>query len=128
MDAVDQFLEAVTTASMAQCDVFAEDVHLDATVPNWRFDADGAEDVRSELAGWYADPGHFEELHRTPMAGGELVEFTLCWEERGIPHACHQAHVLQLDGGRIHSDRVWCGGRWPASLLAEMGDATRIRG
>ncbi len=127
MDAVDQFLDAVTTASMMRCDVFAEAAHLDATVPNWRFDANGAEHVRTELAGWYADPGRFEELHRTPIAGGELVEFTLCWEERGIPHACHQAHVLQLDEGRILSDRVWCGGRWPASLLAEMGDASRIR-
>lgn len=128
MEAVAQFLEAVTSASMARCDVFAEDVHLDTTVPNWRFDAQGAEQVRNELGGWYADPGHFEELHRTQIACGELVEFTLCWEERGIPHACHQAHVLQLDDGKIISDRVWCGGRWPASLLAEMGDATRIPG
>ncbi|HWC39160.1 MAG TPA: hypothetical protein VG476_11555, partial [Acidimicrobiales bacterium] len=49
-----------------------------------------------------------------------LVEFVLNWEERGIPHACHQAHVLTLANGRIAEDVVFCGGRWPASLLAEM--------
>ncbi len=41
-----------------------------------------------------------------------------------MPHASHHCHVLTidpfLDGGRIVADQVWCGGRWPAALLAEM--------
>lgn len=125
MEAIDQFLESVTAATMAECPAFAEDAELDATVPNWRFGVQGAEAVRSELARWYADPARFEELRRTAIPGGELVEFTLCWEEGGVPHACHQAHVLGVEQGRITGDRVWCGGRWPASLLAEMSDAAR---
>jgi hypothetical protein len=55
--------------------------------------------------------------------GGELVEFTLTWEEGGVPHACHQVHVLRLERGRISADTVFCGGRWPASLLADMAAA-----
>ena len=30
---------------------------------------------------------------------------------------------LSLSGGRIVRDQVWCGGRWPAALLAEMAEA-----
>jgi len=30
--------------------------------------------------------------------------------------------------GRISLDRVWCGGRWPASLLAEMEAVTMASG
>jgi hypothetical protein len=126
-DAVDEFLEAVEMGTIARCEAFADAVELDATVPNWRFSVRGAEDVRAEFGRWYADRGRFEELHRTPTRHGELVEFTLSWEEQGVPHACHQAHVLQIDDGAIISDRAWCGGRWPASLLAEMGDAARVR-
>jgi hypothetical protein len=25
-----------------------------------------------------------------------------------------------IEDGRIVADKVWCGGRWPAALLAEM--------
>ena len=122
---VDEFLVAVEGGQMSTCTAFAEAAELDATVPNWRFEVHGAEAVRTELGRWYADPGRFEDVHRTPVAGGEVVEFTLCWEEQGVPHACHQIHVLAAENGEIVSDRVWCGGRWPASLLAEMAEAAR---
>ena len=122
---VDQLLAAIETAQMADCAAFAADAKLDATVPNWRFGVHGADAIRAELGRWYADAGHFEELARTPLPAGELIEFTLCWMEMGVPHACHQVHVLRLDDGRIVSDTAWCGGRWPASLLAEMAEAAR---
>ena len=93
---------------------------LDATVPNWRFTVRGADAVMEELGRWYADPGQFAEVRRSEIAGGELVEFTLGWEEDGVAHTCHQAHVLQLRDGRVAADTVFCGGRWPASLIAEM--------
>jgi hypothetical protein len=119
-DCVGDFLSSIENAAMPGCTAFAEGMVLDATVPNWRFQVNGAAPVRETLAGWYADPGHFEEVRRLPMGDGELVEFTLTWEEGGVPHACHQAHHLELRDGRIVRDSVWCGGRWPASLLAEM--------
>lgn len=119
--AIDTFTQAIEQATMADADVFCSDVVLDATVPNWRFVARGADPVRAELADWFADRGRFDELIRVPLPdGGELVEFTLVWEENGIPFACHQAHRIALREGRIATDTVFCGGRWPASLLAEM--------
>ena len=90
---------------------------------NWRFAVRGDAAVREELGRWYADAGHFEELTRTPLPTGELVEFTLRWEEAGVPFAAHQAHVVEVAGDRIVRDQVWCGGRWPAALLAEMAEA-----
>ena len=38
----------------------------------------------------------------------------------GVRHAAHQVHLLTVDGDRITRDTVFCGGRWPAALLAEM--------
>jgi len=103
--------------------VYADTVQLDATVPGWRFHREGAQAVREALRGWYADPGSYEELHRTLLPGGELVTFTLIWEEDGVPHAAHQAHVLGIEGDRVVRHEVWCGGRWSAELQAEMADA-----
>jgi hypothetical protein len=121
--AIDRYLAAIEAGDMDACDAFASEVVLDATVPNWRFSVTGDAAVRSELGRWYADSGTFEELRRTRLPDGELVEFTLRWEEGGVPHAAHQAHVIDVADGQVTRDRVWCGGRWPAALLAEMANA-----
>jgi hypothetical protein len=118
---VDELIAAIEHASLEGLDVFGEDAVLDATVPNWRFSVRGGAEVQAQLATWFARPGRFEELRRTPLPNGELVEFVLTWEERGIPHAAHQAHVLRVVNNKIAEDVAFCGGRWPASLLAEMG-------
>ena len=117
---VDRFLAAVSTASIDSCDAWADDVVLDATVPNWRFHRRGADAIRDTYRGWFADPGSFEALRRMPVPDGEVVQYTLTWVESGVPHAAHHVHILGLRNGRISTDTVVCGGRWPASLLAEM--------
>ena len=122
-EVIGRFLSSIEAGGMPEVDVLGEEVVLDATVPHWRFTVRGADAVRAELARWSADPGAFEDLARTPVPGGELVTFTLRWVEDGVPHAVHQAHVVTVDEGRIVQDQAWCGGRWPASLQAEMAAA-----
>jgi hypothetical protein len=117
---IDTFLDAVEAATITACDAWAPDAVVDATVPNWRFDMRGVAAIRTEYARWFAYPGRFEELRREPRPGGELVEYLLTWEENGVPHAAHHVHILTVADGRIVADTVMCGGRWPASLLAEM--------
>ena len=48
-------------------------------------------------------PGVFEDLRRRDLADGELIEFTLTWQENGVTHMCHQAHILRLRDGQISS-------------------------
>ncbi len=118
--AVDAFLAAVLAGRMDECGAYADDIVLDATVPNWRFTVRGADAVRAQYAGWFADPGRFESLRRLPHPGGEVVEYTLTWDEHGVHHAAHHMHLLEVVDGLIVADTVLCGGRWSASLLAEM--------
>lgn len=121
---VDRFLEGIVTATIPTTDAWTPDAHLVATVPNWRFEATGADAIRATYATWFADPGSFEELRRLPTPSGVVIEYVLCWEEGGVPHAAHHAHLLRLaDDGRIAEDQVFCGGRWGAALLADMAAA-----
>ena len=124
--AIDGFLASVR-GDHGTPNVWADDAVLDAVVPNWRMTVRGAPSIDRQLRAWFGDPGTFEEFRRRPIPGGELVEFTMTWIEGGVPHAARQAHVLDVDAaGRITHDSMWCGGRWSASLLAEMaatGDA-----
>ena len=119
---IDKFLGAIENATIPGCDVWSADATLDATVPNWRLHAAGADAIRAEYARWFADPAQFDELRRYTVddGTGEVVEYTLSWSENGVPHAAHHMHLLTVRDGRIVADTVLCGGRWPASLLAEM--------
>jgi hypothetical protein len=121
---VDRFVQAIEEAAVAGTDAFADDAVLDATVPNWRFVVRGGSAICREFAKWYGHPGRFEELRRTPLPDGELLEYTLSWIEEEVLHKSHQAHHLTVADGRIIADTVWCGGRWPATLLAEMEAGT----
>ena len=128
MSPVDTFLNAIATATIPACDAWSTDATLDATVPNWRLHAAGADAIRAEYARWFADPAQFGELRRFPVQAGlpggggpsEIVEYTLSWTENGVPHAAHHMHLLTVRDDHIVADTVMCGGRWPASLLAEM--------
>ncbi len=117
---VDAFLAAVESATVPDCDAWSPDDVVDATVPNWRFVVAGADAIKIEYARWFADPAAFECLRRLPTNDGEVVEYTLTWTEAGVPHAAHQMHVITVRDERIVADTVMCGGRWPASLLAEV--------
>ena len=124
MSPIDALIAGIE-AGVVPLEVFADDVVLDATVPNWRYMTRGGPEVQAELSCWYADPGSFEDLRRTRLPDGELVEFTLTWQENGVAHMCHQAHILCLRDGRVASDTAFCGGRWPAPLIAEMASAAQ---
>ena len=124
--AVDRFLAAVQSGELT-ADLYTADATLDATVPGWRFRRHGAVAVSAEYAGWFAARGTFEELERVPVSDGEIITYLLAWEEHGVPHAAHHSHRIVVDPatGRIAADRVFCGGRWNAELLASMAEAGR---
>ena len=121
--AVDRLL-AVVVGGTPGADLVTESSVLDATVPGWRFSVTG-DDILEKLSQWFADPGELEELERHVTPTGEVVTYTVTWVEGGVPHAAHHAHVLTIDDDRIVRDQFWCGGRWPAPLLAEMEAARR---
>ena|SRR5437762_5858630 len=123
--AVDRLLEVVTGARLPVTDVYATDAEIDTTVPGWRFSVTGTERIGSKLDEWFNCPAAVEELERHPIAGGEVLTYTVTWEENGVPHAARHVHVLTLENDRITRDQVWCGGRWPARLLAEIEAARR---
>ena len=122
-DPINVFLQVIADGKVDDCEVWADDVRLDATVPNWRFVREGLPAVRAEYASWFRDPARLHDVKRVVIEGGEVVEYLISWEQDGIPHAAHHLHVLLVDGAHITDDTVMCGGRWSASLLAQMGSA-----
>ena len=122
--AVDRLL-AVVRGGEPGADLFTASAELDATVPGWRFGVTG-DAIGEQLRKWFTDPGEIEELERHVTPTGEVVAYTGSWVVEGeVPAAARQVHVLTISEDRITRDQFWCGGRWPAPLLAEMEAARR---
>ena len=118
--AIDRMLAAIISTKIDECDAWTDDAILDATVPNWRFHARGVSQVKRVYRRWFADPAQMRDLRRWRVPHGEIVEYLLTWTEDGVPHAGHHLHVIDLRDGLIERDTFFCGGRWPAGLIAEM--------
>ncbi len=121
--AIDRLLAVVLGGAPGR-DIFSPSAELDATVPGWRFSVTG-DAVLDQLAKWFADPGELEELERHDTAAGAVLTYTVTWAAGGVPAAAHHVHVLTIDADRITRDQFWCGGRWPAPLLADMEAVAR---
>lgn len=122
---IDRLLAVVTGARPAGVDVYAVDAELDAVVPGWRFAVCGATAIADQLGDWFRCPAALEELECRSTAGGAVLTYTVTWEEQGVPHAGRHVHVLSIVDDLVVRDQFWCGGRWPAPLLAEMEAARR---
>ena len=126
-DPISTFLKAVEAGAVEETDFYAEEAELDATTPNWRARVHGPDAIRAEYAKWFSEPATFVALERIPTPGGELVIYEHEWVANGVRHGGHHAHRIVVVDGKIASDTVWCGGKWPEPLLQDMASASQPR-
>src|SRR5688572_33348584 len=97
---VDRFLEGIR-AGRLPTDLYTPDAVLDATVPGWRFRAEGPVAIQAEYQGWYFAPSELLSVERHPIEGGELVRYLQPSEVKGATFLVHHMHLLKRDGDRI---------------------------
>jgi hypothetical protein len=119
-DPISTLLDSVAAGTGIPAELYAAGAVLDAIVPMWRLEAHGPAAIAAQLSGWYADPGSFTDVVRSPLPNGELVRFALEWAENGEPWTCRQAHLVEIGDGLITRHEVWCGGRWDACVQADI--------
>ena len=94
---------------------------LDAHVPNWRFQVQGADAVAETTGAGLPGPGRFTSFDAEPTASGDLlVQFE--WRRLGDDSetTVRQLHLLRLDEGRIAEQVLFCAGVWSPQLRARM--------
>jgi hypothetical protein len=119
---VDRFLDGVR-AGQLPVDLYTDDAVLDATVPGWRFRAEGSVAILAEYQGWYFTPSELLSVERHAIDGGEVVRYLQQGEVKGTTFLVHHVHLLRIDRDRIAADTVFCGGQWGPEAVAQMGAA-----
>lgn len=95
--------------------LFTADALLDANLPSWRLQRQGAKEIARQLEEWFSEaPARFVEWHERKTEWGAVVE---CVEHKGE----HDDHVLYrevflffTEGERIANFTFYCTGAWDA--------------
>jgi hypothetical protein len=124
VDRLVRFLETGATEGL-----FAPDVFADVTLPHWRVQARGAEEVAASKTAMHPPAGRTRVEKVLAGEQGYVVKVEERWEDEGGRWYCREAFLCDLDDqGRITELSVYCTGDWDETLVARhAGTVTLLR-
>ena len=93
-------------------DLFAEDVFVDFTVPQWRLQSEEAAGAFALRAGSHPQPGDVAVRGLDRTSRGFLIEIEERWSAEGQQWYCREMIHCQVVGDRITKLWVYCTGDW----------------
>lgn len=109
------FLEAGT----APDGLFGPGVFLDLTMPTWRIQTAGAEDLIAVRKQGHPGPGRVTRWRADPTPTGFVFEFEERWEGEGQEWYAREMMRAEVADGQITELTVYCTGDWDQARQAE---------
>ena len=106
--------------------LFQPDVFLDLTMPTWRVQAAGAEDLIAERKQGHPGPGTVTRWRADPTPSGFVFEFEERWNSEGQPWYAREMMRIEVTGGAIAELTVYCTGDWDRARQAEHAVAVTL--
>jgi hypothetical protein len=122
VDRLVAFLETGATEGL-----FAPDVFADITLPHWRVQTQGAEEVIATKTSLHP-PGGRTRVEKVLAAERSFtVKVEERWEDGGTQWYCREAFLCDLDDeGRITELGVYCTGDWDEAAVARHAEAVTL--
>jgi len=98
--------------------LFAPDVFVDFTMPQWRLQARGAEDVAALRKHGHPGPGRVPRSRFDATATGFVLEVEERWDAGGESWYCRELFRADVRDGSISELAVYCTGDWDRALVA----------
>ena len=99
--------------------LFASDVFLDLTMPTWRVQSAGTEDLIAERKAGHPGPGRVTRWRSDPTPTGFVFEFEERWDHEGQEWYSRELMRVDVAGGQIAELTVYCTGDWDQDRQAE---------
>lgn len=116
------FLESGATEGLLAPDVFA-----DITLPHWRVQVQGAEEMIAARTSLHPPAGRTRVEKVMATARGYTVKVEERWEDGGTQWYCREAFLCDLDDqGRITELSVYCTGDWDEAAVARHAEAVTL--
>ncbi len=109
------FLETGTVPE----ELFRPDTFLDLTMPTWRVQAAGAEELIAERKQGHPGPGTVTRWRADPTPTGFVFEFKERWDHEGQRWYAREMMRAEVTGRQIAELTVYCTGDWDQARQAE---------
>ena len=106
--------------------LFRPDVFLDLTMPTWRIQAAGAEDLIAVRKEGHPGPSRVTRWRADPTPAGFVFEFEERWDHEGQEWYSRELIRVEVTGGQIAELAVYCTGDWDQARQAEHAAAVTL--
>jgi hypothetical protein len=106
--------------------LFRPDVFLDLTMPTWRVQSAGAEDLIAVRKEGHPGPGTVTRWRSDPTPTGFVFEFEERWNGEGQQWYAREMMRVEVIDGAIAELTVYCTGDWDEARQAEHAAAVSL--
>jgi hypothetical protein len=106
--------------------LWTADVFCDFTMPQWRLQAQGIEDVVALRKAGHPGPGRIPRSRFDATATGFVLEVEERWEQDGESWYARELIRADLSDGAISALSVYCTGDWDRARVAGHADQVRL--
>ncbi|NMN95613.1 hypothetical protein [Antrihabitans stalactiti] len=106
--------------------LFAADAFCDLTIPLWRIQARGHDDVVALRTTTHPDLGSARATRWEPTPSGFVLELTESWSSGGEDWTCRELMWAVVVDGEITDLSVYCTGDWDRARRAEHARAVTL--
>ena len=106
--------------------LFSPDAFLDLTMPTWRIQTAGAEDLIAVRKEGHAGPGRVTRWRADPTPTGFVFEFEERWDHEGQEWYSRELMRVEVAGGQVAELAVYCTGDWDQARQAEHAAAVTL--
>ena len=106
--------------------LFRPDVFLDLTMPTWRVQTAGAEDLIAVRKEGHSGPSSVTRWRADPTPTGFVFEFEERWDSEGQQWYAREMMRIEVSDGAIAELTVYCTGDWDEARQAEHAAAVTL--
>jgi len=121
----EQFIAFLETGD-APDGLFAPDVFCDFTMPTWRLQSSGVEDLVALRKGGHPGPGRVPRWRFDPTPTGFALELEEDWDWDGDHWTCREMFRADVGEDGIAQLSVYCTGDWSTARRAEHAAAVTL--
>jgi hypothetical protein len=106
--------------------LFAPDVFCDFTLPHWRLQAQGIDDLVALRLQGHPCEGSVPRWRSVRTETGFALEFEESWEQDGQRWYARELALAEVEGDAITSLSVYCTGDWDEALQRRHAESVRL--
>jgi hypothetical protein len=120
-----KFVTFLETGESAE-GLWTADVFCDFTMPQWRLQAQGIEEVIALRKQGHPGPGRVPRTRFDATATGFVLEVEEQWEQDGDSWYCRELFRIEVSDGSISELSVYCTGDWDSERIARHAESVRL--